>query len=96
MSAYLLFDLRQIKNRAKMELYQEQVLSTVDLYGGRFVVMGGRCEVKEGNAQPVYPVMIEFPTLEQARRWYDSREYRPLKRLHLAAVDSNAFIMQGL
>lgn len=96
MAAYCLFDLRKIKNAAKIELYQQHVLSTVDLYGGRFLVMGGVCEVKEGNTQPVYPVMIEFPNLEQARRWYDSREYRHLKLLRLAAVESDAFIMQGL
>ncbi len=96
MAAYYLFDLRRIKNTAKMEFYQQHVLETVDLYGGRFLVMGGLCEVKEGNARPVYPVMIEFPTLEQAKRWYDSKEYRHLKVLRLAAVDTDAFIMQGL
>lgn len=96
MAAYCLFDLRRIKNTSKLELYQEQVLGTVDMYGGRFLVMGGLCEVKEGNVQPVYPVMIEFPTLEQARRWYDSKEYHDLKVLRLSAVESEAFIMQGL
>ncbi len=96
MAAYCLFDLRRIKNAARMELYQEQVLETVDLYGGRFLVIGGVCEVKEGNAQPVHPVMIEFPTLEQARRWYDSKEYGHLKVLRLTAVDTDVFIMQGL
>jgi uncharacterized protein (DUF1330 family) len=96
MAAYCLFDLRRVKNAANMEVYQEHVLATVDHYGGRFLVVGGKCDVKEGNVRPVYPVMIEFPNLNQARRWYDSEEYRHLKALLLEAVDANAFIMQGL
>ena len=96
MAAYCLFDLRRVKNAAQMELYRESVLETVDHYGGRFLVVGGVCDVREGDTQPVYPVMIEFPSLEQARSWYDSEEYRHLKALLLAAVDAHAFIMQGL
>ncbi len=39
--------------------------------------------------------MLEFPSIDQARRWYDSEEYRELKRLRLAATDSNGFFMIG-
>jgi uncharacterized protein (DUF1330 family) len=39
--------------------------------------------------------MLEFPTMEQARRWYDSEDYRELKQLRLAATVSNGFFMAG-
>ena len=35
-------------------------------------------ESKEGDWQPRLVVMLEFPSLEQAERWYTSSEYKPL------------------
>jgi len=43
----------------------------------------------------VFPVRIEFSSLERALKWYDSEEYRELKALRLAATVSNAFFMSG-
>ena len=50
----------------------------------------------EGQWQPTFPVMIEFPNLERAREWYSSNEYADLKALRLSAVRSNAVFMEGL
>jgi uncharacterized protein (DUF1330 family) len=49
----------------------------------------------EGDWQPVFPVIIEFPSLVQAHRWYDSDEYRDLKALRLSATIGNAVIIEG-
>jgi uncharacterized protein (DUF1330 family) len=40
--------------------------------------------------------MIQFPSLDEARRWYNSEDYRELKKLRLAATVSNAVIMAGV
>jgi uncharacterized protein (DUF1330 family) len=40
-------------------------------------------------------VLIEFPSLEQARRWYESTEYRDLKALRRAATRCNAVFIDG-
>jgi hypothetical protein len=37
----------------------------------------------EGDWKPKRMVVTEFPNIEQARRWYDSEEYRALKALRL-------------
>ncbi len=50
----------------------------------------------EGSYQPTFPVMIQFASMDQARLWYDSEEYRELKNLRLSATVSNAFFMEGL
>jgi uncharacterized protein (DUF1330 family) len=42
--------------------------------------MGGATEQLEGDWKPVFPVMIEFPDVGQARAWYFSDDYRDLKR----------------
>jgi len=96
MSAYYLVDVREIKDAAKMETYKARVASVVEKFGGRYVVRGGPFEVLEGSYQPVFPVMIEFPSLDDARRWYNSEEYRELKHLRLAATVGNAVFMSGV
>ena len=95
MSAYYFVDVREIKDTAKMEDYRARINAVVESFSGRYVVIGGPFQVVEGSYQPVFPVMIEFPSLADARRWYDSEEYRDLKALRLSATVSNAFFMQG-
>ncbi len=96
MPAYFLFDIREVKDPAKMEEYKTSVAPVVEKFGGRYVVIGGPFEVLEGSSAPVYPVMVQFPDIDQARRWYNSEEYRELKALRLAATISNATLMAGV
>lgn len=96
MSAYCLFDNIAVSNPAKLEEYKNKVLPVVEKYGGKYVLLGGNTEVVEGQWKPVYPVMIEFPDVELAKKWYYSEDYKDLKALRLSAVTSNAVIMEGL
>jgi uncharacterized protein (DUF1330 family) len=95
MPAYYLVDVREIKDAAKMDEYRARINPIVERFGGRYVVIGGPVQVLEGSYKPVFPVMIEFPSIADARRWYDSEEYRELKALRLSATVSNAFFMEG-
>jgi uncharacterized protein (DUF1330 family) len=96
MPAYCLFDLREVKDAAKMEEYRARVTPVVEKFGGRYLVVGGRAETVEGSYQVVFPVMIQFPTMEDARRWYDSEDYRELKHLRLTTTVGNAVFMAGV
>ena len=95
MPAYYLLDVLEVTDPEKMEQYRDGVLATVERYGGRYLTVGGRCEVVEGEWQPVFPVLIEFPSLQQAHRWYDAEEYQDLKALRLAATRGNAVFIEG-
>jgi len=96
MAAYCLFDNLEVIDAAKLEEYKARVAPLVERYGGRYVVVGGRVDLVEGEWRPSFPVMIEFPSLERAHRWYSSHEYAELKALRLAAVRSNAVFIEGL
>ncbi len=68
--------------------YQQQVPATLEQYGGRFVVRGGEFEALEGQPPPRL-VVIEFPSVEQARTWYASPEYQailPIRLQHSTAA----------
>lgn len=96
MPAYFLVDIREIKEAAKMEEYKARVTAVVEKFGGQYLVIGGPFEVVEGEWQPVFPVLIQFPSMDEARRWYGSEEYRELKRLRLAATSGSGVFMAGV
>lgn len=96
MAAYCIFDNIQVHDEQKLAEYREAVLQTVEQNGGRYVVVGGTVDLVEGSYRPVFPVIIEFPSLGQARHWYHSEEYRALKALRLAATTSNAYFVEGV
>ena len=95
MTAYCFFDVREIIDPTKIEQYKNGVLATVTQYKGQYVVLGGECQPIEGNWQPVTPVLIRFPSLEQAHKWYNSEEYRDLKALRLAGSKCDAVFMES-
>ena len=95
MAAYCFLDVLEVADPEKLEKYRNGVLLTVESYGGRYLTVGGKLDVVEGDWQPVFPVLIEFPGLEQAHRWYDSEEYHELKVLRLEATKGNAVFIEG-
>jgi uncharacterized protein (DUF1330 family) len=94
MAAYVLGDI-EITDRAAFQEYRNRVGATVEQYGGKFVVRGGRVESKEGDWQPRLVIMLEFPSLEQAERWYTSSEYKPLIAMREKAARTNLIIAEG-
>jgi len=95
MAAYCFFDIHEFTDQEKMAKYREGVLATVEQYDGRYLVLGGKCEIVEGSWSPKVPVIIEFPSMEQAHKWYNSPEYKPLLKLRLEATRGNAVFIEG-
>ena len=96
MPAYFLVDIREIKDAAKMAEYRARVAPVVEKFGGRYLVVGGPFQVVEGEWRPIFPVLIEFSSMEAARRWYDSEDYRELKLMRLAATSGSGVFLDGL
>jgi uncharacterized protein (DUF1330 family) len=95
MAAYVVADLT-VTDPATMEEYRKQVPATLAKYGGRFLVRGGPHQVVEGAWKPNRLVILEFPSLEQAKRWYDSEEYRGPKAMRLRAGLTNLVMVEGV
>jgi len=93
--AYIIADVT-VTDPAAMEEYRKLVPATLAPYGGRFVVRGGAHQTLEGDWKPNRLVVLEFPSLEQARRWYDSEQYREPKAMRLRAGRTNLVIVDGL
>ena len=94
MAAYVLNDM-EITDPSLFEEYKKLSPATVAQYGGRFLARGGRTETLEGDWSPKRLVILEFPSVEQARAWADSPEYAPAKRLRQLASKSNLIVIEG-
>jgi uncharacterized protein (DUF1330 family) len=94
MPAYFIVD-NEVTDPAGFEEYRKQVPATLELYGGKILVRGGQIQALEGDWKPKRIVVTEFPTIEQARRWYDSEEYRPLRALRLRTARGSVVLVEG-
>ena len=94
MKAYCIFDMREVTDPQGLQRYTGGVLETVRAHGGRYLNVGGRCHVLEGDWSPAFLVLIEFPGIEQARAWYDSPAYARLRQVRLESSRAHAVIVE--
>lgn len=94
MSAYVIGEI-EVTDAAAYDEYRKQVLATIEKYGGRFLVRGGDVEPLEGGWSPKRIVVLEFPSLQQARTWYRSPEYAPLIKLRQKGSRGKLIAVQG-
>jgi uncharacterized protein (DUF1330 family) len=94
MAAYVIGNI-EVTEPAAFQEYRNRVGATVEQYGGKFVVRGGRVNPKEGDWQPRLLVMLEFPSLAQAEGWYNSPEYKPLIAIREKAARTQLIIAEG-
>lgn len=97
MPAYLIV-LRESPVRDANALAEYQRMGR-ETKGGDFklkpLIVYGATEAVEGTA-PDGVVMLEFPTMEDARSWYNNPDYQARLPLRLKSADYRAFIIQGL
>lgn len=95
MAGYVIAEVT-ITDPAGFAEYQQQVSGTIAAYGGRYLVRGGAAETAEGEWQPRRLVIVEFPSLAQAKAWYSSAEYAGPKALRQAAADTDVVFVEGV
>ena len=77
------------------EAYRVQVPPTLEPFGGEYVVRGGEQSVLEGDWHP-RTVVLKFPSLDQAKAWHASAEYKGPNALRNSAAHSNMVVVEGL
>lgn len=95
MSAYVILDI-EVTDPAGYEEYKKLGPPTVAQYGGKYIARGGQSANLEGDWQPERIVLVEFPTVEQARAWIDSPEYAPARALRHKYAKSKTIVVEGL
>jgi uncharacterized protein (DUF1330 family) len=95
MPAYLIVDL-EVTDPAGYEEYRQQVPASLATHGAKLLVRGGRVATLEGGWKPKRIVVVEFPSMDAAQRWYDSEEYRGPKALRLKSTRGSAILVEGV
>jgi uncharacterized protein (DUF1330 family) len=95
MPAYLIAEV-DVTDPAGFEEYRRQVPATIAKYGGRYLVRGGAVDALEGDWRPARLVVLEFPSLEQARRWYDCQEYKGPRALRQRTATTKLLLVDGV
>ena len=94
MSAYVIAEI-EVVDPAAYEDYRKQVPAVVAKFGGKFIVRGGQIDPREGGWMPKRIVVVEFPSMAQAQKWYDSPDYAPLIKLRQKASKGKVILVEG-
>lgn len=94
MPAYVIVDVT-IHNHDLYEEYKKLTPKSIADYGGKFIVRGPQTEVLEGDWQPNRLVILEFPSVERAKQWWDSPGYTTAKAIRQQAAHTNMIIADG-
>ena len=95
MSAFIVLNI-EVTDPEGYANYKELAQSTVLEYGGKYLARGGKAENLEGQWQPKRIVILEFPTVEQAKAWLNSPEYAPARSLRHKYAKSESILVEGL
>lgn len=82
-----------------MEQYQEYIRLTpaiIEKFGGRFIARGGEVITLEGPEETSRVVLVEFPSVADARAFYDSPEYQHAISVREGAATAHFVVVEGL
>jgi uncharacterized protein (DUF1330 family) len=95
MATYIVGDL-QITEAAVYQSHVPGALASIARFGGRVIAGGGsKVDLLEGEPSPEWIFIIEFPTADAARRWYQCDDYQEALNLRLSASHGRVLLIEG-
>lgn len=95
MPAYVLVHI-DVNDPGPYEDYKTMAPPSIEHYGGRYIVRGPRPELLEGDWQPKRLVILEFPSAERARAWWNSPEYAAAKAKRQSCSTADMVLLEGI
>lgn len=86
---------QDVKDRAGLEAYGAAAFPTLMAHGATPLVVSDNVEAREGGWHGQRTVVLEFASVDAARKWYESDEYQAVIGLRLAAADCHCAIVEG-
>ncbi len=94
MKAYVIAQI-DVQDPVRYADYVKLTPGPIEPFGGRFIARGGRAERLEGDIAVNRVVVLEFPSYEQARAWYDSDGYRVAMAIRRSASRGSLILVEG-
>jgi uncharacterized protein (DUF1330 family) len=93
-SGYVIFT-EIIRDQNQFNSYIQKALPTILGAGGRPLIVQDDPEVIEGQWHGTRTVVLEFDSVEAARKWYHSPDYQSVAGERHACTETNAVIVSG-
>ena len=95
MAAYVISEV-EILDEELGARYRSLAADSIAAYGGRYLVRGALPEALEGEwPEASRLVVVEFPSIEVARRWYASPEYGEALGVRDQALSRRLILCEG-
>ena len=95
MSAYVIVEI-DVQDPVGYEEYKKQASATVHAHGGKYIARGGKTEVLEGDWQPKRIVILEFASMDRAKKWLNCEEYREPRKMRHRTAKTNMILVEGV
>ncbi len=95
MPAYVVITKTRTRNKAELDIYAKSGPAFMAGHSATFLARFGNCETKEG-ATVEGVAIIEFPTFEEAKIWYESPAYQEASQHRYRGGDYNIVILDGV
>ncbi len=94
MAAYVIARL-EVRDTAWREAYSSKTGELIRKHGGKVLApFASKVEALEGNAKlPTNVVILEFPSKEQAKAWYNDPEYAALIKLRQTGAEGELILV---
>jgi uncharacterized protein (DUF1330 family) len=85
----------EIHDEVAFAEYLNQTMPLIEKHGGRYVTEPGTHEMLKGQ-RPSRVVIVEFPSKQAIKDWYNDPDYQPLiAKRHAAAARSVMIAVEG-
>jgi uncharacterized protein (DUF1330 family) len=95
MAAYVV-SVVTVKKPDQYKDYAALAPAAVAKFGGKFLARGGINAVLEGGLGCNRVVVTEFPSVENAKAFYNSVEYQSARQKRIGAADFTMMVVDGL
>jgi uncharacterized protein (DUF1330 family) len=95
MSAYMVFTRDKTLDQSELNLYSKEVPATLAGHEVKLLALYGRHEDLEGDPTEG-TVILEFPSIEAAKAWYDGPEYRKVREHRFKGSTYRVVLIQGV
>lgn len=95
MAAYILAFV-EVTDSETYERYKLLAPKAIVAGGGRYLVRGGAVDVLEGSHDGRRVVVLEFPSVEAAKVFYDSELYREARAVRANASKATLLLVPGI
>ena len=90
---YLVAHLR-VHDKEGFEKFRQMAGPTIAEYGGKVLVREPNPDVREGKISGI-ALVIEFESIETARKFYESEKYQAAKTVRELAPDTDLILAEG-